>query len=183
MITTVDGVADAIKAKTDLIPSDPAETSDITSATAKIQNHVITRVWFSDRQISATISDAGGNKSLPSVVLPNIAGTIVAVQAGITFRAIENTDADANMLAGVQYIQVKENAAGSYTNAIKFADDDLYMPAESIGAGDTVVGAIDVSGQVAAFNKTYAFQFTSAVSDDENLILRDIQTFLVVTYV
>jgi len=141
-----------------------------------------TETWFSVPQEEVAVTNAAGDKALPSVVLPDIAGVIVRVKAGFLFRAIEETSGGANKLSGNQEIQVKENAAGSFIDAINFKDDQFGIAASTREGGGCVVGAINVASEVAAFNKTYAFQWDEAVADAANLQFNDVQTFLVVTF-
>lgn len=215
----LDALIDAIKAKTDNLPVDPADDSDLDASIAVVDglhdvpvqdsannaqmrdvlgnktdtaggNSVYalfkalekTETWFSDPQEEVAVTNGAGDKALPSVVLPNIAGEIVRVKAGFKFRMIENTSGSANKLDGAQEIQVKENAAGAFTDAINFVDDQFSLAATTREGGDCIIGDIDVVAEVAVFNKTYAFQWDEAVADEANLQFNDVQTFLIVTY-
>lgn len=215
----LDLLIDAIKAKTDNLPADPADDSDIDAAIAVVDGlHDVpaqdggnnaqmrdvigqktdtaagnslyaffkaltkTETWFSDSQEELAITNGAGDKSLPSVVLPNISGEIVRVKAGFKFRMIENTNGAANKLSGAQDIQVKESVGGAFTDAINFVDDQFSLAATTREGGDCIVGDIDVVGEVGLFNKTYDFQWDEAVADQSNLQFNDVQTFLIVTY-
>lgn len=148
----------------------------------RTEHHLITRTWFSDSQVEVVADTSHTDASLPSVVLPNIAGTIVHVYAGFKFRMIENTNAAANKLSGAQEIQVKENAAGAFTDAINFVDDQFGLAASTREGGDCIIGDIDIVAEVAAFNKTYAFQWDEPLTDQNALHFNDVQTFLIVSY-
>jgi hypothetical protein len=147
----------------------------------KLANHVTTRIWFSDPQISVTVTAAVPNLALPSVVLPNIAGTIVEVYVGFKFRMVENTNAAANKLDAIQYIQVKKGA-GALTNCIKLVDDQFGVAGSTREGGDCVIGNIEVHATVDVMNATYNFQWTAADADLANLVFNDVQTFLIVSY-
>ena len=147
-----------------------------------LNNGLITRTWFSDPQTEVVADTTHTDASLPSVVLPNITGTIVTAYAGFKFRMVENTNAAANKLSGAQEIQVKENAAGAFTDAIEFVDDMFGLAASTREGGDCIIGNIDVVAEVAAFNKTYNFQWDEPLTDKDALHFNDVQTFLIVTY-
>jgi hypothetical protein len=162
LIQIVDGNVDTVKTRT--------------------EHHLITRTWFSAPQIEVIADTTHTDASLPSVVLPNITGTIVSVFAGFKFRMIENTNAAANKLSGAQEIQVKENAAGAFTDCINLVDDQFGLAASTREGGDCIIGAIDVVAEVAVFNKTYAFQWDEPLTDQTALHFNDVQTFLIVSY-
>jgi hypothetical protein len=140
------------------------------------------KIVYSLPQKSVTADTTHTDASLPSITLPDIAGTIVRVYAGIFFRMIENTNAAANKLNGTQEIQVKEHAAGAYIDAINLVDDQFGIAASTREGGTIVRGIIDVSAQVAAFNKTYDFLWDEPLTDQDSLVFYDLQTFLVVDY-
>jgi len=168
------------------IPADiDTLTGRLTAARAgymdKIANHLVTRTWFSASQISVTLTNVAGDKTLPSVVLPNIAGTIVSVYVGFKFRMIENTNAGANKLNGAQDIQVQK-AAGAFADCINFVDDQFGVAASTREGGDCIIGSINIVGTVDAFNATYNFQWDEAVADLANLVFNDVQVFLIISY-
>jgi len=145
--------------------------------------HNLTRqVFFSASQISATADTTTTDAALPSVVLPNITGTIVSAYAGLVFRALENTNVAANKLSGAQEIQVKESVGGAWTDCIELVDDQFGVAASTREGGTCITGKLDVVAQVAAFNKTYNFQWDEPLTDQDSLILYDVQTFLIISY-
>ena len=162
LVKIADGVADNIYTRT--------------------QHHLITRTFFSSSQISVTITNGAGDKSLPTVTLPNISGTIVHVYAGFKFRMIENTNAGANKLSGAQDIQVRVDTPGAWADGINFVDDQFGVAASTREGGDCIIGTIDLVGTVTAFNDGYEFQWDEAVADQSNLVFNDVQTFLIVSY-
>lgn len=237
--TSLVGLVKAVKAKTDALPADPADDSDLDAAIAVIDgfldvpvadtnddvqirdvvgrktdtanttinntsslmrylkgaiselasvrartdHHLITRTWFSPIQETLDLHAVAANESLPSVVLPNITGTISEVYAGIVFCMKEATTANANGVDGAQHIQVKESVGGAYTDAIAFVDDALTVAASTREGGTCIIDTThEIHGQVAAFNKTYNFQWTSGKSHADHLRLSTVQTFLIVSY-
>jgi hypothetical protein len=148
----------------------------------KIANHEITKTYWSASQISVTVTDGAGDKTLPSVTLPNITGTITHVYAGFMFRMIENTNAAANKLNGAQNIQVRVDTPGAWANGINFVDDQFGVAATTREGGSCVLGNVDLVGTVTAFNDVYEFQWDEAVADQSNLVFNDVQTFLIVSY-
>lgn len=143
--------------------------------------HEHTRTFFSDVQASASIPAVAADVSLPSVVLPNMSGTIVSVKAGVAFRMIENTNASANKINGAQNIQVQKGA-GSFASAINLVDDQWGVAGSTREGGTVQVGDNEMVGAVDAFNATYNMKITSASADQASLVLYDVQTFLIVTW-
>lgn len=148
----------------------------------RLSNTLITRTWFSASQEEVALTGGAGDKTLPSVTLPNITGTIVHVYAGFKFRMIENTNAAANKLNGAQDIQVRVDTPGAWADAINFVDDQFGLAASTREGGDCIIGSIDLVGTVTAFNDVYEFQWDEAVADQANLQFNDVQTFLIVSY-
>jgi hypothetical protein len=137
---------------------------------------------FSDPQATLTLTTSGSlDPTLPSVVVPSSffpSGLVLKrVEAIVTFRKVENSNSSTNKLSGTQYIQVKKTG-GSLTNAIKFVDDELKVGGSSDGAGDAVVGSIDIKSTVDADSLTYEFQWTDALTDYDSLILHDVKVGL-----
>jgi len=149
---------------------------------ARTEHHEVTKTFFSPSQISVTVPAGAADLSLPTVTLPNIAGTITHVYAGIKFRMIENTNAGANKLSGAQNIQVRVDTPGAWANAVPFVDDQFGVDAETREGGDCIIGNVDLVGTVTAFNDGYEFQWDEAVADLASIVLNDVQTFLIVSY-
>jgi len=157
-------------------------TSGRASNLDRIANHVVTRTWFSTPQETVDLHAVAANETMPSVVLPNITGTIVAVYAGFMFMMKEATAAGVIGVDGAQHIQVKESAAGSYVDAISIVDHMFSIADSTREGGGAVIGDHDIVGQVAAFNKTYNFQWTNGKTHVDHLRFSTVQTFLIVTY-
>lgn len=159
-------------------------TTEAFSASAfASQAYIKTRTFFSDAQEEVAVTNAVGDKSLPSVALPAINGTIVAVYAGFKFRMVENTSGSANKLSGVTYIQIRTaSPVGNWSNAIGFVDDQFSIAASTREGGDTLVGNIDLSPYITKFSQTIDFQWDNVLADQSNLQFNDCYTFLIVQY-
>jgi len=148
----------------------------------RTEHHLITETFFSPSQEAVIVTDAAPDLALPSVTLPNIAGTIVRVKAGFKFRMVENTNAGANSIDTAQYIQVRVDTPGAWANAIAFVDTQFSIAASTREGGDCIVGTYDLVGTVTAFNDIYEFQWENADAHLPNLEFNDVQTFLIVSY-
>ena len=121
-----------------------------------------------------------------TVDLP-VGATIQRVIAMVKFRMIENTYAGVNKLDGAtvastsQVIQVKETAAGSYVDAIKFVDDLFTLADSAREGGDVLIGSEDISGEVDE-DDTYTFRWLLSKADQDNINFNDVQVGLRVWY-
>ncbi len=170
--------AHSIEAKVDTLDT------NVDTLNTRLNRFEQTTVFWSPSQEAVVVTDAAPNLALPSVVLPNQAGTITHVYAGFKFRMVENTNAAANSLDSAQYIQVN-NAAEGLVNAIAFVDTQYSIAALTREGGDVVMGNIDLQAAaqpVDAFNVTVTFQWTAADAHLPNLEFNDVQTFLVVKW-
>ena len=155
-LATVDGLVDTIKART--------------------EHHEITKTFFSPCQIEVVADTSHTDANLPTVTLPNIAGTITHVYAGFKFRMIENTNAAVNKLSGAQEIQVDT------VDAINFVDDQFGLAATTREGGDCIIGLVDLVATVDVFNHGYAFVWDEPLTDQDAIHFNDVQTFLIVSY-
>jgi hypothetical protein len=152
----------------------------------KLANHVIIDVYFSVQDDVIDLPAAATDTDLPNIVLPNISGTIDHVYVGIKFAMKENTSASgSNAIAGAQAIRVKKST-GTWgvddVAAINLSDNQWMVAASTREGGDVQVGAVDVVGEVDAFNATYNLRFENADVDYDFLRLNDVQVFLKVIY-
>ena len=128
--------------------------------------------FWSDPQEEVVVTDSATTPTLPSVTVSDIpvGAAIVRVAAMFKFRAVENTNAAANKLSGTtvaatsQVIQVRSDAPGTWTDAIKFVDDQFGVAASTREGGDVLIGSIDIAGEVDT-NDTYEFQWLCALAD------------------
>ena len=197
-------LAKLIKAKTDNLPVDPADESNtqgdldtiladtnelqtdwvnggrldllIDAIKARTDNHEITKAFFGPCLIAATADTTHTDIALGSVTLPNIAGTITHVYAGIKFRMVENTNVAANKLNGAQEIQVDT------VDAINFVDHQFGVAASTREGGDCIIGAVDLVATVDVFNHAYAFVWDEPLTEVDSLVFNDVQPFLIVSY-
>jgi hypothetical protein len=133
--------------------------------------------FWSDPQVSVSITATAGDKTLPDVVVAGLPSgiTLVRVVCMLKMRALENTHTSTtNKLNGNQYVQVKESVSGSYTNCIKLVDDSWTIIPSTREGGDLIIGNIDVKTQVTG-NATYNFKIANAQADANNLNLNDVQ--------
>ncbi|MDD5700622.1 MAG: hypothetical protein PHU23_01115 [Dehalococcoidales bacterium] len=129
-------------------------------------------------QLPAVAADV----AMPDVVVAGLpsGATVHRAVAIFTFRAIENTNAAANKLSGSQSIRVRL-AAGTWTNAITFADDIFGLDASTREGGDAYIGSINLSAIITG-NGTYNFQWAQAIADLANINFNDVQVGLRVWY-
>ena len=165
-------------------PQSPSSSADVSVISTNVSTlladdakKTFPVTFWSEVQATATITGASTDVSLPSVVLPNLTiGTIVDVRCVLKYRKIDNPYAGTNAVNGAADVQVKENAAGAYIDAIDIIDNSMQCDASAESGGDVVMGDIDVKAQVAAMNKTYDFKFDEVAADQNNLVLYDVQT-------
>lgn len=167
----------AIKAKTDNLPSDPADQSELEG---EIQKAVTWLDFWSDLD---NVIDLGPSEptdvNLPNVVVSGLPSgiSLVRVVAILKVRAIENTSATgANAIAGAQAIRVKlsTHTWGTHDLAAINLPDNLWTVALSTReSGDVLVGDNDVKSEVSV-NGTYNFRFEDQVVDYDQLRLNDV---------
>jgi hypothetical protein len=156
--------------------------TDTATIRQRTDNLLVTRAFFSPSLIVATVDTSHTDIALPSVTLPNIAGVIVHVYAGVKFRMVENMNVAANKLNGAQEIQVRVDTPGAWADCINFVDHQFGVAASTREGGDCIVGYTDLVGTVTAFNDIYEFQWDEPLSEVDSLLFNDVQTFLIVSY-
>ena len=171
----------------DVLYADAAGASiavDIAANQTDLNSIIANKVSFMDFW-SATddvidLPAVAADTAFPSVTIVGIpaGATWLRVIAMLKIRMLENTNAGgANALVGAQDIQVKETAAGTFTDAINLVDNQWTVAASTREGGDVVLGNIDVKAEVDG-NDTYDFQLDEAVVDLANLRLNGVQTGL-----
>ena len=135
--------------------------------------------FWSLPQEEVAIPAAAADQALPDVVVAGIPAnaTIERVVAMFKFRSIENTNAAANMLAGAQEIQVRDDSPSAWIDAINLLDDMFGLAAATREGGDVFIGSIDVKATVDG-DDTYNFQWDEAVADLASINFNDVQTGL-----
>jgi hypothetical protein len=149
----------------------------------RLSRQRFTQEFLSLPAATVTIPAIAADLALPNVVIAGLpsGATITRVTAELIFRAVENTNAGANALTGAQKVQVKENAAGAFIDAINFADNQFTFAAIGIVPGGVQRGILDVKAQVAG-NGTYAFKWLLALADAAAIVLEDVQVGLFVEF-
>jgi len=150
--------------------------TDVDAVRARTDRLEITKAFFGPCLIAATADTTHTDIALGSVTLPNIAGTITHVYAGIKFRMVENTNVAANKLNGAQEIQVDT------VDAINFVDHQFGVAASTREGGDCIIGAVDLVATVDVFNHAYAFVWDEPLTEVDSLVFNDVQPFLIVSY-
>lgn len=168
----------AIKAKTDNLPSDPADQSELEG---EIQKAVTWLDFWSDIDDVIDLQETLGaqDTDLPNVEVSGLPSgiSLVRVVAILKVRAIQNTSATgANAIDGAQAIRVKlsTHTWGVHDLAAINLPDNLWTVAASTReSGDVLVGDNDVKSEVSA-NGTYNLRFENALVDYDNLRLNDV---------
>jgi len=144
------------------------------------------RLTFSSNvSATVTLTATAGNVALPSVVIP--AGvippgaTISRVTAAISWRKQVDSSAAANAVNVAQTIQVRSDAPGTFRDAIDIPDNALATGGSATDGGPLLIGDNDIAVEVVGPD-TYEFQWTLADVDGNNLVLHDVQTFLIVEF-
>ncbi len=149
----------------------------------RLANRTQTVTFFSPYQALATLDTTHTDAALPTVTVPNWAGlTLVHVYVGVKWDWVDNSNVAANKLSGAQEIQVNK-AGGAWTDAINFVDDMLSLPASTLRAGGgCAIGIIDLVGTIDVFNTTVQFQWDEPLTDQDSILLYNIQTFVIIQY-
>lgn len=130
--------------------------------------------WGDPKVIGITTSAT--TFTLEDVVIPNITGlTPTAAYALLSIDGLTNTNGSANGLDSVTYIQV-DYASSGWINAIENAASALQCaPSVRSNIGMSIVGSIDISSYVAAFNRTINFRWQNARAEYNNLNVTNIR--------
>lgn len=139
--------------------------------------------FWSTPQEEVAVTNVAGDKSLPDVTVADLptGATIVRAIAMFKFRMVENTNAGANNLNGVQEIQVRDDTPSAWIDAINFVNDQFSLAATTREGGDVIIGAIDIAATVDG-NDTYNFQWDEAIADLANIQFNDVQCGLRIFY-
>lgn len=134
---------------------------------------------FPQAQLGAAPVDLG----LTNVNVNNlpIGVRIIQVLAFFRFRAVENTNALANAIDGLQFIQLQPTG-GAWVNAIQITDNLFAFAAAGREPGFTLVGDLTAALVVNA-DDDYAFQWEQGLVDVNFLNFDDYQTGLKIFYI
>jgi hypothetical protein len=135
--------------------------------------------FWSPSQEAVVIPAAAADQALPSVVVSGIPAeaVLIRVVAMFKFRAIRETSAGANALAGAQDIQVDDSVATGWLDAINFVDNQFTLAASAEEGSDTFIGDEDIKARVDG-DDTYSFQWDEAVADAASIEFNDVQVGL-----
>lgn len=180
----------AIKAKTDNLPSDPADESDLETILGRKYP------WMDFWSIEAdkiTIPGTAADLDFPDVVVSGLpsGATLKRVVAILTIRALLDTSTADNYIdAASKTLRVKKSTGAWGTDdlvAITFDENGLYCVASTKESGTALVGSHDVKGEVDG-DATYNFRSEETNRSDaisalaDNLELYDVQVGLRVFY-
>lgn len=141
--------------------------------------------YWSTPQLDVTIPAVAANVALPNVVVAGLPSGITVVLATLVlrYRYTVDTGGAVAKLNGAQHIQIQKGGAGGYADAISLIDDQ-FNTSNLTGLRDVnadVMGDHNVSAKVTG-NDTYNCQWTSALSDVANLVLKEVQMGLKIWY-
>ncbi len=176
-------VALAVQAKTDLLPSDPADESlveaKVDDSISETKKAVTALDFWSNSDDVISLPAVAADIDLPNVVVSGIPTgvALVRVVAILKVRAIENTNAGgANAIVGAQAIRVKKSTGAWGVDDLAAIDlpDNLWTVAASTReSGDVLVGDNDVKSEVDG-DGTYNLRFENALVDLASLQLNDV---------
>jgi len=174
----LDLILDAVKAKTDNLPTDPADASDIA---ADFDRHLTPLIFWGDPEDTIQLTSSGAVKALPTITIPALptGASIWKVQLVGFISAITSTHTSDNAVNGAASIQVRVQTTGSWTTGYDIQDNAFFVD-QSQGnqrGGVPIVGNLnndDLSGEVTGAG-TYEVQITSIACDGGALDLYDLQ--------
>ena len=140
--------------------------------------------FWSAPQASVSVTNVAGDKTLPSVTvadMPTAPYTLGRAIAMFRFRKVVNGYAGENKLSGAQYIEVRSDEPGAWTDAISLQDDMFMVGNAATDYYYEIWGDLDVAGEVDA-EDTYEFQWDEALADQDGLTFYDVQTGIRVYY-
>lgn len=152
-IATVDTIVDAIKAKTDNLPADPADDSDIDAQLATIAGYLDTEV-AAIKTVTDALPDAGALNDLAAILADTGTDGVVisateenAIADAILKRGVDNAEAtaDVDSLAAVILAMLHSAIAGT-TWTLYRTDDVTVFDTKDVtvdAAADPVTGVAD----------------------------------------
>lgn len=180
----------AIKEKTDNLPSDPADESDLEDILGR--KYPFMDFWSVPAD-KITVPGTADDLTFPSVVVSGLpsGATLIRVVVILTIRAINDTSTADNYIdQASKTLRVKKSTGAWGTDdlvGITFDQNSLYCVASTKEAGTAIIGAHDVKGEVDG-DATYNFRSEETERGDaisalaDNLELYDVQVGLRVFY-
>jgi len=183
----LDLLIDAIKVKTDNLPSDPADESAIEAAITAAHSATETKVerkvthmdfWADNKAQVVLTTVATADYPLNSLVIAGIpnGATLVRVVALLKIASIRDTSGSDNAVNGATALKVDADVAyGSTVTAIDIEDNswavDVSQAVER--GGDVLIGDNDVKAEING-NGTFYAQLENVACDGNNLKLEDV---------
>ena len=141
-------------------------------------------VFWSEIDDLITIDATAGDETLPPVTVGEIptGAVILRVNVILSIGSFEDTSTAENkvVLAGTEHIQI-DKTGGTYIDAIKMIAGMWLTGASAVRGGLVMIGDIDVASEVDA-NDTYELKIENADVTGASLLLRDVQTGLIVYF-
>ena len=165
----------SIKAKTDLLPADPADESLLQ---ASLANKYSFMDFWSAPEDKLTLAAAAADLAFPDILVSGLpaTATLRRVVLMMTCRALFDTSGAANYIdAASKTLRVKKSTGAWGTDdliAITFSVNSLYCVASAKEAGPVVIGAHDVKIEVDG-DATYNIRSDQSVRGDAISVLAD----------
>ncbi|GAJ24671.1 unnamed protein product [marine sediment metagenome] len=96
-------------------------------------------------------------------------------------QVVENVNAAANKINGLQFIQVQKHIAADWVNCVEIADDAFPIPANTRDMGRMLGEQLDCKSKVDG-NGNYDLQWTNAQVDLDSVYFDDIFFIVEVTF-
>ena len=141
-------------------------------------------VFWSEIDDLITIDATAGDETLPPVTVAEIpsGAVILRVNVILSIGSFEDTSGSENkvVLAGTEHVQI-DKTGGTYIDGIKMLAGMWLTGANAVRGGLVMIGNIDVASEVDA-NDTYELKIEGADVTAASLLLRDVQTGLIVYF-
>ncbi len=174
-VAVVDGVADAIQAKTDNLPTDPADQSDLETILARKSPFV--DFWAHPAADKITIDSSAADIAFPDIVVAGLPSglTLVRVVFILAIANLKDTSAADNYInAASKSIRVKISTGAWGTDdiiALTLDNQALYTKASAERGGPVLIGP-DIKATVTG-NGTWNVQSDEAARGDALVSLGD----------
>ncbi|MHC4748746.1 MAG: hypothetical protein ACYTFW_02625 [Planctomycetota bacterium] len=183
-LSALETLVDGIETKTNNLPTDPADASDIA---ADFDRHLTVLDFWGDQDDVITLTTTLGDVNLPNVIIPTLPSGATIWKVVVLFKCatIRSTSGSDNAVLGACAIRVKKSTGSWGVDDIVAYDipDNSWLVDTSISdirGGDAFVGNINndnLSGEVDGA-ATYNLRFENIDVDGNNLILQDVNVGL-----
>jgi len=183
-LSAIETLVDRIESKTNNLPADPADASDIA---ADFDRHLTPLEFWGDPSALVTITGSSSDVNLPDVIIPTLptGATIWKVQLIGYISLVRDTSASDNAINGVSAIRIKKSTGAWGTDdivALDIPDNFLAVDVSTSAdrSGVPLVGNLNndnLSGEVDGA-ATYNLRFEDIAADGANLTLLDVQVGL-----